>query len=350
MQKKTKIYIAADAGKYNTKMNAYDPAAGKQVLTKFRTKMSEGTFEDDMYERGTIIVQVDDGEVFKVGRDGKDEPQLETSKKSEIHRVCTMAAAAMACENFGYTETDADIVIGIPLQVCNIPKERLDYKKYMLGEPGVQHKVRLKTDCNGPVREYRITFGKELVYPEGIGVLYEYPSKLGGPTGIMDIGNLNTNNLYCDAFMINNEGCYTNEMGGKVLIAGLASTLTAELGARVDENMVASTLLRPYDQRYLHSTRGNHEVEEKSRKIIDRYMLEHVNAIRQRCDTKHWPLEFMDIVCMGGTAKLLRKEICEVFGKETFIPDAPEYVNVRGFLKKMCAGDGVDITKEENHG
>ena len=338
----SKKYVSIDAGKYNTKLNAYDPAAGKQMRAKFRTKISDGTFEDDMFEKGTFIVQIDDGPVYKVGRDGRQEPDIETSKKSEVHRVCAMTAAAIAC-GAGKSE-DVSVVIGIPLQLCNIPEERLAYKEYMLGSVGEEHHVKIKTSPNGNPVESAFTFDKQLVYPEGMGVLYEYPSKLSGPAGIIDIGNVNTNNLYCDSFMSNNEGCFTDEMGGKVLISGLAATLTSELGARVDDNLAASVLLKPYEQRYLRSVKGNRAMEEKSREVIDRYLLEHVQAIKQRCDTRHWPMEVMNIVCMGGTSKLLEHEIKEVFGEEAFVPENPEYVNACGFLKKMCADAGVDLT------
>lgn len=336
-------YISADGGKYNTKLNAFCKETGKIQRTKFRTKLSEGTFDDDMFEKGTFIVQVDGGNVYKVGRDAKKEPDVETSKKSEIHKVCILTATALACGE-GRTE-DANIVIGIPLQVCNIPEERIAYKDYILGKPGEKHLVKIKTSPNGNPVECEFSFGKRLVYPEGIGVLYEYPSRLSGPTGIIDIGNVNTNNLYCDQFMINTDGCFTDEMGGKVLISGLAATLTSELGARVDDNLAASVLCKPYEKRFLTSTKGNKAMAEKSREIIDAYMLEHVQKIRQRCDTRHWPMEFMSLVCMGGTAKLLAHEIKIVFGKETFIPEDPEYVNACGFLKKMCADDGIEIGK-----
>lgn len=338
-----KRYIAIDAGKYNTKLNTYDAATGNQTLCKFRTKMSEGTFDDDMFEKGTFIVQVDDGPVYKVGRDGRNEPEMETSKKSEIHQVCALTAAALALGPGEHRGVNA--AIGIPLQICNIPEERLSYKHFIFGDPGDLHTVRIKTDAAGPVLTSAFSFDRQLVYPEGIGVLYEYPSRLNGPTGIIDIGNLNTNNLYCDAFLINNEGCYTAEMGGKILIAGLSATLTSELGSRVDDNMAASTLLKPYEQRYLRSVKKNREIEIQSKNIIDRYLLEHVRQIKQRCDTRQWPLEFMNIVCMGGTARLLKNEIYQVFGEETFIPEAPEFVNVKGFLKKMCADDGIDLTQ-----
>ena len=49
----------------------------------------------------------------------------------------------------------------------------------------------------------------------------------------------------------------------------------------------------------------------------------------------------------ASTAKLLKNEIYEVFGEDTFIPEQPEYVNVCGFLKKMCADDGIDVSAEE---
>lgn len=344
MLKENIRYIAVDAGKYNTKVNAFDPNTKKTSLMKFRTKISEGTFEDDMFEKGTFIVQVDDGPVYKIGHGARNEPEMETSKKSEIHRVCTYAAVALTC---GCGEhTNVNIAIGVPLKVCEVPEERMSYKKFILGEPGVPHTVHLKTSCSGPVYTSVFTYGKTLVYPEGIGVLYEYPAKLQGVTGVIDCGNLNTNYLYCDSFMVNNEGCHTNEMGGKILITGLSGALSGELGARVDAILTASTLLKPYQERHLVAANGNKELDIRSKALIDQYLLEHVRSIKQACDAKHWPLLFMNLVFMGGTSRLLQHEIREVFGENTFIPEAPEYVNVKGFLRKLCADDGIDLAKE----
>lgn len=339
-----KAYIAVDCGKYNTKIDAFDPDKKAEHKFRYRTKISEGTFEDDMFDRGTFIVQVDDGPVYKVGNDAKTEPSMETSKKSDIHRICTMTGIAIMAGKIGAGEVD--VAIGMPLQIAGIPEERIDYKDFMLGKDNEKHSVRIKTDASKPpvIVTFKIT--KRLVYPEGIGVLYEYPSKVDGPTAIIDIGNLNTNNTYTDGFHIISESCFTDELGGKILISGLAQQLTSELRMRCDDNLAASTLLRPYEDRLLHARSGDKAVEQKSREIIDAYLMEHVLAIKTKCDTRHWPLDFMNVICVGGTARLLAREIREVFGDNAFIPEAPEYANACGFLKKMCADAGIDMVAE----
>lgn len=335
-------YVAVDCGKYNTKADAFSPERGEQRL-RYRTKISDGTFDDDMFEKGTFIVQIDDGPVYKVGNEAKTEPSMETSKKSDIHQICTMTAIAMAA---GKMQADEVVVaIGMPLQIASIPEERLEYKEFILGPEGGVHHVRIKADCSAPPVEVTFTIKKRFVYPESIGVLYEYPQKVDGPTAIIDIGNLNTNNTYTDGFHIITESCFTDELGGKILISGLAQQLTSELRMRCDDNLAASTLLRPYEDRCLRARNRDPEIEMRSREIIDNYLLDHVNAIKTKCDTRHWPLDFMNIICVGGTSRLLAREIEMVFGENSFIPETPEFVNVCGFLKRICAGAGIDISK-----
>ena len=336
-------FIAIDCGKYNTKASYYDEESGKKGKFKFRTKASPGTFADDMFGKGTYIVQIDDGPVWKIGTEAKKEPDMETSKKTEIHQVCTMSAIAMvACDD---KPVDVNAVIGIPLDLAEIPEERISYKDYILGKDGEAHTVKFKTEPNGPVRQASFRIQKRLVYPEGIGVLYEYPAELDGTVAIIDIGNLNTNHTYADRYQIMWDSCFTDELGGKVLIANLAQALSSELGARCDENLIASTLLKPYESRHLVPANGNEAIKTKSKEIIDSFLLDHVKTIRSKCDLKKWPLEFMRVVCIGGTSKLLTKELHDVFGANVLIPNDPEYVNAEGFLKKLCADHDIDITK-----
>ncbi len=333
-------FVAVDPGKYNTKVACFDATAGNSKMFKIRTKISDGTFSDDMYGKSTMIVQVDNGPVYKIGAEAKTEATMETTKQSEIHKVMTLTAIALCLQE---DTEDVTVAIGMPLQIASYPDERIAYKDFILGSDGQKHVVKVKTDCTKPPKTITFSIKKRLVYPEGIGVIYSYPRELQDTTAVIDIGNLNTNNVYIDHFDVMQEHCFTDEAGGKIVIAGLASTLEAELGKRVNEDLCASTLLKPYENRHLITKTGNKEIEEKSRAIIDKFLLEHVKKIRQKCDTRHWPLDFMNIVCIGGTSKLLARELRMVFGEDVFIPDSPEYVNVQGFLKKMCAEANIDI-------
>lgn len=334
-------YIAVDCGKLDTKVNSFDVDSKQIKEFKFRTKASAGTFDDDMLEKGTFITRVDGGDVYKIGLGAKVEAALETNKKSDIHRICTLAALAIAAGPD--CKEDINVVIGIPYQTCQVVEQRLAYKDYILAPE--DHIVEIKTSSNSPANTVHIKFNKRLVYPESIGVLYQYPGKLQGITGIIDIGNLNINNTYCDAFSINDNNSFTDELGGQIMINGLAQQLTSEMGARVSDDLVTKTLLKSGNERCLVPQNKNKEVMERSKKIIDDYLLEHIRNIKRKCDAKHWPLEFMNIVAIGGTTTFLKNEIAEVFGENVFIPEKPEYVNVEGFLKKMLADDGIDISK-----
>ena len=337
-----KIYVAVDCGKSDTKLVSYNATDKKMIKAKFRTKMSLGTFEDDMYEKGTFIIQVDDGPIYKVGRDAKIEAALETTKKTDVHKVCTMAAIAYACGSKS-ENNDVTIAIGLPLQICNNAEERLAYREFILGELDKEHIVKIKPVCNGPVYTVRFRFKNERVYPEGFGVLYEYPEKFGGPTGIIDIGNLNLNCLYSDQFLPINESCFTDELGAQILLTGLAQELTSNF-ARCDEHLALSVLARPETERCLPDKTGKRpEIVEESRKIIKNFVVEHVKKIKGRCDAKRWPIEYMDIVVTGGTTKLIKTELEEIFGDQIFIPSEPEFVNAKGFLRKICADNGIDI-------
>ncbi len=332
-------YVAVDCGKYNTKIAAYGPDMDCIHVFKHRTKISDGNFDDDLLEEHTYIVRIDGGKVYKIGSGAKTEAALETSKQTEIHYVNTMAAIAIGLRK---SVDKVHVACGIPLQLGMDANTRLEYKDFMLKEG--KHTVEIKCHKNGPVNKIEFTIGRRVVYPESIGVLFDHPVELQGITGIIDIGNLNTNNTYCADFQPQTTSCFTDEMGGKVLVSGLAQELSSELGARVDDNLVAMTLLKDkVEDRHLVSKNGNKELEEKSRQIIDRFLLEHVEEIKRKLDAKHWPVSFMNLCMVGGTVKLLRPEIKKVFG-DVYIPNNPEMTNVVGFLKMICSDDDVNIT------
>lgn len=344
------IFIAIDCGKFNTKVSAYNSETEKVLQFRQRTKICDGTFDDDMFDKGTYITQVDGGNVYKIGNGARIEADLETSKKTEIHRISTLSSIAVTLGAMGVKDevVDVYVAIGVPLQIANIPEERISYKNFIFGNEDEVHTVKLKTTPDGVAKEIKFKVVKKNVYPEGIGVLYRYPEKINGPTAIIDIGNLNTNHIYADGFNMIPENCFTDELGGKVLISSLAQLLTSTLGMRCDENLATSLLRQPLEKRFLTPKNKDKTIIEKSKKTIDDFLMEHVNTIKSKCDAHHYPLEFMNVIAIGGTALFLDHELKTVFGEDTFIPDDPIYANSAGFLRKMCADHNINVKFPEN--
>ena len=335
-------YIAVDCGKFETKVNAKIEGKKDILQFKLRTKMSKGIFADDMIKQNTVITQVDGEEILMYGFGASTEPSMETSKKTDIHRIGTLTAIAIALGEGTFDEVY--VAIGVPLAISGNPAERMAYKDFILGPDNATHTVNYKAKSDGPVQSVTFTIRKRFVYPEGSGVLWVYPSMLEKTSNaIIDIGNVNSTCVFAQGLLPEESMCFSNEYGGKSLIAGLSMALESELGSRVSESLVASVLTKQNEDRRLISVRGDKSVEERSAQIIADYTLNHVKMIRQQCDIHHWPIDFSNVVCVGGTSRLLLSELKTVFGETAFVPENQEYMNVIGFLKRMCASLGVDI-------
>jgi len=328
-------YIAVDSGKFATKIACYDEKTNKTKQMKFHTRMSVGFFEDDAIESATFVAQVGD-KVYKIGRGARQQADMETSKKAEIHKVCTLAAIAMMCDPA--TVDTVHVAVGIPVKAFEDVKTRNEYREYILPD-GVTEVTLKKNSTSKPVK-VRFEIKTRLVCPESCGVLYLHADKYkGSTTGIIDIGNLNINGTVWNGFDLDPEYSVTNELGGNVLIQGLAQDLSARF-SRCDANLVASILnigKNKPDLRKLVPVKPNPLVEEESKKAITEYLRSHVRQIKAALDTKHWSLDYMNLVFIGGTSELLTNEIYEVFGDDVTIEKDPSYANVMGFLVKLCA-------------
>ena len=343
-------YIAVDCGKYNTKLDAL--SGNNERMTAFRTRFSEGTFDDDMVGRGSYVVQIDGGPVYKIGYKGRTGPDMEDTKKTDIHRICTMAGIAIGLGDGEHADVHA--AIGMPVSKIDIVKERQEYKDFILGESGTQHTVEYMGD---DLVHHKCVFTLTVrnVYPEGIGVVFEHSRRCSGQVGVIDIGNLNVNALYVNNGIPEDEMCFTDKGGGNEIMNSLANELTRLLGSTVTPNIVAQTLLIPtkeghtYEERHLYTAGGkNKALEDRSRQIINSALKDHVEEIKAKCKSiGKWPLDFMNIVFVGGTSALLQKELRECFGENCFIPDDPAFENARGFLKLLCRADGIRIHEEE---
>lgn len=332
-------YIAIDPGKYATKC-AYLRGEGEEtsaVTFRFRTKVSEGNFADDALEPSTMIVGYG-GKTYKVGRGALTEAQLNTSKMDETHKICTLAAIAGICSDGEVDEVHA--AIGMPVKEWEIVEKREEYKKFMLPEGDIEVEFLAKSGKQPVKKRFRII--SRHAYPESQGAIFLQPvvkarSEMGGSyVGVVDIGNLNINLTLWDGAVLDQTASTTGELGGNILVSGLAQQLSAAF-SRCSEATVTRLLASPYEQRFLRPVKPDPDVEGRSRKVIDDYLLEHVRKIRRKCDALQWDYDYIPLVFIGGASTLLSREIKEVFGEECYIPMHPEYANVCGFLRVLCS-------------
>lgn len=327
------IFVAVDSGKYATKVAFYNPEKDEVRTFKFRTRMGAGNFNDDALETSTVIVEMN-GNVYKIGNGAPSEAALETSKASEIHKICTLTAIAMCV---GDNEiSDVHVAIGIPVKEWENVDKRIDYKNFILPDGDISARIMLRNDMAPVERNFRIV--SKHVYPESQGALFlrKVAPESNGTVAVMDFGNLNINCTCWNHRELDRQYSITDELGGNILISGLSQELSAAF-SRCDETYVAKVLKQKREDRCLKPNRPNPAIEEQSRKMIDEFLINHVKAIRRKCDAKHWSLDYMTIVFIGGTSDLLRHEINAVFGDTSYIPPHPEFANVAGFLRVMCS-------------
>lgn len=326
-----KKYIAVDSGKFATKVSVANEKLDGSSEYKFRTRMGAGSFDDDAVEAGTYVASID-GNVLKIGNGAPKDADLETSKKTEIHRMSALLALALAASPDGKDEFYA--AAGMPVGPYRNVEERKEYKEYIL--PAGKHKVEYMGQ-DGKVNKKEFIVAKQFVYPESAGGLYLDMQANKDAAAVIDIGNVNVNATYFQNFEPDYECSGTSELGGQILISGVAAGLSSRFSSRVDERLASRTLKLPKDQRYLHPVRTGTGIEEASAAYISEYLVTHVKEIKRMCDSLRWPLDYLNLTFIGGTSELLKEELRQVFGDTITIPDKPEYVNARGFLRRLVA-------------
>lgn len=324
-------YVAVDSGKFATKIAWANQELTQVQKCQFRTKMSRGNMLDDEIGRGTYVCQIGD-EVYKIGNSAATSAELVTSKKSEIHRNCTLLALALIAGEGGTDEFH--VAIGTPIDEYLAVEKRLEYRDFILPEGEVT--VLYRTQKSDIIKKtFRIK--KRYVYPESAGGLYLDAVKNRDTAAIIDIGSLNVNGTMYHGFEPDREHSTTGELGGQILMRNLASELSAQLGMRCDETLVSDVLRAPLELRFLTPNIPNPEIEEQSRKVIDEFLIGHVREIKRLADAKRWSLDFIPLTFIGGTSQILANEIRQIFGETVTIAESPEFVNALGFLRRMVA-------------
>jgi plasmid segregation protein ParM len=348
-------YVAVDAGKFATKVAEYHKDKDETTKFKFATKMSEGNFLDDSLEKETYLVEIE-GKVYKFGKGATGKgAALETDKNSDIHKYAILTALASMCSD---NEPDVfNVATCIPVSEWMNVDKRIESKKYLLPEGDFTIKIRAYGENEYRTKRFSINQKTKLCLPESIGGMFldEAPaiSEVSN-IGIIDIGSLNAHVTKWTGIIPDQDYCDTSELGGTILARTLASKLSATF-SRCDENLVRKTLLLKPKNRHLYPNNGDEDIINRSKDLIDKALLEHVQSIKSLCDAKGWPLAFMDLRFVGGTSAILKNEIYQVFGENVYIAPNSAFCNAYGCLRSLCAripsiGDVIPlppIEKEE---
>ena len=135
-----------------------------------------------------------------------------------------------------------------------------------------------------------------------------------------------------------NRGFFCIENGGAVLAKGLAAKVTSEF-SRIDECSARKLIHNKPEYRYLQPNSGDEnykkEIRSRSQKVIHDYLVNYMREIQNACNAAQWPLDFMTIVFMGGTANVTMDIIHEVFGNGVEIVKESKFANALGFLKRL---------------
>jgi len=330
-------FIAVDSGKSQTKV-AYlteeflasdmKDTTNAIAVTSFRTAFeNNATFEDDEPGNGTFIVEFE-GNVYKVGKTARQDAALDSTKKTLIHKLCTMLSIARICSAQAVDEVS--VSIGIPIDLYSVVKDRNEYRDFIA--PIGEHSVTYR-DLDGTIVTKTFRIVQHFVCPESIGAIFE--TDYAGLVGVIDIGHLNVNMTVYSSGDIDANKQKTTTKGINYLVSSLTQQLSSQLQAQIDNRTTITTISRP--EKTLRSVnRPNPKAEELSHKIIVDGINDYIRDMLEDLKSKNWAIDYMNIVVIGGGAALLKNELKSVLGEGIVIPDNSTFTNAIGFLALMC--------------
>lgn len=329
-------YIAVDSGKFATKVAEYNANKKKVRTFQIRTSVADGDFRDDAIEAKTVVVEID-GVTYKVGNGARGNgAALETDKKTDVHRLCTLTAIATIASSS--EKDEINVAVGLPAKDWAVVSKRIDYKDYILPEGDVT--VSIKTSSTAPVVTKTFTIKNKFVFPESIGALFMdevFPSITPTSiTGVIDIGNLNLNATMWQGTELVQDKSITADLGGAILIQELSQEITANI-TPCDEFITANILKSEDEERHLPDNINlTDEQIEESKVLIKRVLKTHAEKVKRCCLGRNWSIDITKIVAIGGTSADIAQELREVFGNITILQDST-YCNVLGYLRMMCS-------------
>ena len=314
--------IAVDCGKAETKVYGYDMRTGqiRNEVIRSRAEHADDLVKLSLREGSHIVTFAKpdkdmEGE-WTIGALG-GQTSYSNSKMDHIHKIMTLLAIALVTDN----GDSVSVSIGCPMSVFSNDIEKKQYADYILPNGRVDLVV------DGQEHYFYIEKDRCMVFPESFGALFLFEDKFEGKAGVIDIGGLNVNASFFLDKTLDPYNSKTEKLGYYALISLLRNRLNAYCDASFDDNMVEHFLKQGYVDKM-----------KETAKIIEEVMEQHVARIERVL--KDWDRASTTLIFIGGTSKLLQKQIMNQFGKTAVIPEDANLINSRGFLRAMIIGNG----------
>ena len=340
-----KKFVAVDTGKFATKVAVYDEKANITRKFAIRTAHCDGDFRDDAIEDNTVIIQIGDGPVYKVGNGARGiGAELTTEKKLEVHRICAITALASCANKSG--EDEFYVATLLPAKDWRGSKREISR---LLPEGKVT--VNFKSSSASSVDEKTFTIKQKFVFTESEGALF-MEETIGSVTpnsliGLLDIGNFNLNATVWQGKDFVQDMSSTADLGGSLLIQEIAQEISTNVTSCNDR--VASTILKT--GKLPDGVNVSKEQEEAIFRIVSKAKKLWAEKVKRVCHGRNWSLELMSIIAIGGTAKDIESELKATFGENLTVIGSTENVNALGALRMMCArllDKIVPVTNKDN--
>ena len=312
--------MSVDSGKYETKA-AMMASPGNIKHLSFKTQMSESV-EKFCNDTGKSYSIEFEGNQYLLGEQARMQ-SFDRSKQSILHKIATYTAVSNMMKASGSNGDSINLAIGCPLSIYINKDARKHYKDYIAPSGG---KISIKVNDE----DHSFTILKSVVYPESSGVIYlnkeRYENDL---VGVIDIGGLNANCCIYDNLVpkSGSDAMFTLEMGGNILTSNIMTKLESEFETEIGTILYEKVMRDGFIKKN----------PEASAKRIAELKKAHVIDILTECKRHKWSTDNMDIVFTGGTAKLLKDEIQEVFPTAILdhLDNEASFKKADGFLKQM---------------
>lgn len=320
--------IAVDSGKYETKVSVMT-SPGNIKHASFKTQLDENVEKADNVTGKTYAVEFE-GKEYILGEQARSQ-SFDRSKQNILHKIATYTAIALEMKAGGTNGDFINLAIGCPLSIYINKEARKKYRDYIAP---IGRKINITIDD----QEYNFVILKAMVYPESSGVVYLNKDRYENHViGVIDIGGLNANCCVYDNLVpkAGPDVMFTLEMGGNILTSNIMTRLESDFNTQINESIYEEVMREGYLLKN----------PEESAVRISELKKEHVKKIFAECQRHKWSLENMRIVFTGGTSKILRKEIEEIFPTAIteHLDDDASFKNADGFLKQLLVSTGQAV-------